>query len=228
MRYRSNNHFSAPVVMRVPVGGYIHGALYHSQSIDGYFTHTPGLYVVYPSTAADAKALLKTACRMDDPVMFLEHKGIYRQGYASSLEPDPEFLLPFGKASVRREGTDLTIVTWGALVYKSLEAARVLAKEGLSIEVIDIRTLVPLDMDTILSSIEKTSKVLVAHEDNVTGGFGGEIAARIAAEGFELLDAPIMRVGAKDCHIPYAWTLEPEILPQDGDVIEAARKLAAY
>ena len=228
MRYRSNNHFSAPVVMRIPVGGYIHGALYHSQSIDGYFTHIPGLYVLYPSTAADAKALLKTACRMDDPVMFLEHKGMYRQGYAASLEPDPEFLLPFGKASVRREGRDITIVTWGSIVYKALEAARIFDKEGLSIEVIDLRTLVPLDMDTVLASVAKTSRVLVAHEDNLTGGFGGEVAALIAQHGFDLLDAPIMRLGAKDCHIPYSWSLEGEILPQDKDVIAAVRKLAEY
>jgi 2-oxoisovalerate dehydrogenase E1 component len=228
MRYRSNNHFSAPVVMRVPVGGYIHGGLCHSQSIDGYFTHIPGLYVLYPSTAADAKALLKTACRMDDPVLFLEHKGMYRQGYAASLEPDPEFLLPFGKASVRREGSDVTVVTWGSIVYKSLEAARILDKEGLSVEVIDLRTLVPLDMDTVLASVAKTSRVLVAHEDNLTGGFGGEVASRIAEQGFDLLDAPIMRLGAKDCHIPYAWSLEPEILPQDKDVIAAIRRLAEY
>jgi 2-oxoisovalerate dehydrogenase E1 component len=228
MRYRSNNHFSAPVVMRVPVGGYIHGGLCHSQSIDGYFTHIPGLYILYPSTAADAKALLKTACRMDDPVLFLEHKGMYRQGYAASLEPDPEFLLPFGKASVRREGSDVTVVTWGSIVYKSLEAARILDKEGLSVEVIDLRTLVPLDMDTVLASVAKTSRVLVAHEDNLTGGFGGEVASRIAEQGFDLLDAPIMRLGAKDCHIPYAWSLEPEILPQDKDVIAAIRRLAEY
>ncbi|HOJ03730.1 MAG TPA: dehydrogenase E1 component subunit alpha/beta [Bacteroidota bacterium] len=228
MRYRSNNDFSAPVVMRVPVGGYIHGGLCHSQSIDGYFTHLPGIHIVYPSTAADAKALLKTACRMDDPVMFLEHKGMYRQAYAASLEPDPEFLLPFGKASVRREGSDVTIVTWGALVYKALEAARVLDKEGLSLEVIDLRTLVPLDMDTVLASVAKTSRVLIAHEDNLTGGFGGEVAARIAERGFDLLDAPVMRLGAKDCHIPYSWSLEGEILPQDKDIISAVRQLAAY
>ena len=228
MRYRSNNHFASPMVIRVPVGGYIHGALYHSQSIDGYFTHTPGLYIAYPSTAADAKGLLKAACRMDDPVMFLEHKGMYRQGYAASLEPDEDYLLPFGKAAVRREGSDLTIVAWGALVQKSLETARVLDKEGISVEVIDLRTLVPLDMETVLRSLEKTSRVLVAHEDNLTGGFGGEVAARIAQEGFELLDAPVRRLGAKDCHIPYSWTLEGEILPQDKDVMETARALLAY
>lgn len=228
MRYRSNNDWTANMVIRVPVGGYIHGALYHSQSIDGYFTHIPGLYVAYPSTAADAKGLLKAACRMDDPVLFLEHKGIYRQSFATSLEPHEDWLLPFGKASVRREGSDVTVVTWGAIVAKALEAARVLDKEGLSVEVIDLRTLVPLDMETVLVSVRKTSKVLVAHEDNLTGGFGGEVAARIAAEAFEHLDAPIRRLGAKDCHVPYSWSLEGEILPQDKDVIEAVRNLAAY
>jgi 2-oxoisovalerate dehydrogenase E1 component len=228
MRYRSNNDFSAPIVLRVPVGGYIHGGLCHSQNIEGFFTHIPGMYVVYPSTAADMKGLLKTACRMDDPVMFLEHKGMYRQGYAASLEPDDEYLIPFGKASVRREGINATIVAWGAMVQKSLETARVLDKEGISVEVIDLRTLVPLDMDTVLRSIAKTSKVLIAHEDTLTGGFGGEVAARIAADGFELLDAPVRRIAAQDCHIPYSWTLESEILPQDKDIIRAVRDLVAY
>lgn len=228
MRYRSNNEWTASVVIRVPVGGYIHGALYHSQSIDSYFAHIPGLYVVYPSNAADAKGLLKAACRMDDPVLFLEHKGIYRQGYASSPEPGPDYLLPFGKAAVKRQGTDLTIVTWGALVSKSMEAARVLEKEGVSLEVIDIRTLVPLDTEAIFHSVRKTGKVLIAHEDNLTGGFGGEIAARIASDCFEFLDAPIRRVAAKDCHVPFSWSLEPEILPQDKDVIEVARALAKF
>lgn len=228
MRYRSNNAWSAPVVLRVPVGGYIHGALYHSQSIDAFFSHIPGLYVLYPSNAADAKGLLKTACRMDDPVLFLENKGIYRQAFAAALEPDSDYLLPFGKAAVKRDGRDLTIVTWGALVSKSMEAARQLDKEGVSIEVIDIRTLVPLDLESILRSLGKTGKLLIVHEDTMTGGFGAEIAARVAASGFELLDAPIRRVAAKDCHIPYAWSLEPEILPQEKDIVHAARELATY
>ncbi len=228
MRYRSNNQFSAPIVIRVPVGGYIHGALCHSQNIEGYFAHLPGIHIAYPSTAADAKGLLKAACRMDDPVLFLEHKGMYRQSYAASLEPDSEYLLPFGKAVIRREGSDITVVTWGALVQKSLEAARVLDKEGYSIEVIDIRTIHPLDMDTILTSVRKTNRVLIAHEDNLTGGFGAEIAARIAAEAFEVLDAPVRRIGAQDCPIPYAWSLESEILPQDRDVQNALRQLLAY
>lgn len=228
MRYRSNNHWKAPVVIRVPVGGYIHGALFHSQSIEGFFAHLPGIFIVYPSSAADAKGLLKTSCRLDDPVLFLEHKGLYRQSYSASAEPDENYLLPFGKASVKKTGNDLTIITWGALVQKSLETARVLEQEGVSIEVIDIRTINPLDVETIGASVKKTGKVLIAHEDNITNGFGAEIAARIASEAFEYLDAPIKRVAAKDCHVPYSWSLEPEILPQDKDVIEAARSLASY
>jgi 2-oxoisovalerate dehydrogenase E1 component len=228
MRYRSNNEWSSPIVIRVPVGGYIHGALYHSQSIEAVFAHIPGLYIAFPSNAADAKGLLKTACRMDDPVLFLEHKGLYRQSHATALEPDSEYLLPFGKAAIRREGTDVTVVTWGAIVNKAMESARILSKEGYSVEVIDIRTIVPLDMETILNSIKKTNKVLIAHEDNLTGGFGAEIAARIASEGFEHLDGPIQRVAAKDCHIPYSWNLEPMILPQERDVQDAVRSLLEY
>lgn len=228
MRYRSNNAWSAPVVLRVPVGGYIHGALYHSQSIDGIFAHIPGLKIAYPSNAADAKGLLKTACRLDDPVLFLEHKGLYRQGYASSPEPDRDYLLPFGKAKTVRSGSDLTIVTWGALVQKSLEAARLLAKENISVEVVDLRTLIPWDVETILESVRKTGKVLVVHEDTITGGFGAEIASRIVSDAFEFLDAPVQRLGAKDCHVPYSWVLEPEVLPQDRDIIATARRLADY
>jgi len=228
MRYRSNNEWSSPVVIRVPVGGYIHGALYHSQNIEGFFANVPGLYIAYPSTAADAKGLLKSACRMDDPVLFLEHKGLYRQSHATSLEPDAEYLLPFGKAAIRKEGTDVTVVTWGAIVIKALETARNLQKEGYSVEVIDIRTIVPLDMETIQKSVRKTNKVLIAHEDSLSGGFGAEIAARIASESFEYLDAPVRRVAAKDCHIPYSWNLEPQILPQEKDIQDAVRELLEY
>jgi 2-oxoisovalerate dehydrogenase E1 component len=165
---------------------------------------------------------------MDDPVLFLENKGIYRQAHAAALEPADDYLLPFGKAAVKREGTDVTIVTWGALVSKALEAARLLDKEEISLEVIDIRTLVPLDLTTILRSVRKTNKVLIVHEDTLTNGFGAEIAARIADEAFQDLDAPIRRVAARDCHIPYAWTLESEILPQEKDITDAARALASY
>ena len=225
MRYRSNGNWSCPLVIRVPVGGYIHGSIYHSQSIDGYFVHTPGLKVVYPSNASDAKGLLKYACRCDDPVLFFEHKGIYRQGFASSPEPTDDFLLPFGKARIVQEGTDLTIVTWGAIVQKSVEASRNTNK---SIEIIDIRTLNPLDIDTILDSIKKTNRVIVAHEDHLTSGFGAEISAQIADIGFEFLDAPVKRVASKDVHIPYSPNLENEILVQTDWIEKEIEKILKY
>jgi 2-oxoisovalerate dehydrogenase E1 component len=228
MRYRSNNHWSAPAVIRVPVGGYIHGALYHSQSIDGYFSHLPGLRIAFPSNAADAKGLLKTAIRCPDPVMFLEQKGMYRQQFSAAPEPDEDYLLPFGKARVVRKGTDISVITWGSLVQRSLEAARDLESDGISVEIIDIRTLNPLDTEAIFNSVKKTNKVLVAHEDNLTGGFGGEIASRIADECFMWLDGPVRRLAAKDCHIPFNWFLEEEILPQKKDVLKALRDLAAF
>jgi 2-oxoisovalerate dehydrogenase E1 component len=217
------------MVIRVAVGGYIHGGMYHSQSIESFFTHMPGLRVAFPSNAADAKGLLKTACRMDDPVLFCEHKGLYRQSFAASLEPGSEYLVPFGSASVRKSGNDATVVTWGMLVQRSVDAARKLEERlGVSIEVIDLRTLNPLDMETIAASIHKTGKVLVAHEDVLTGGFGGEIAALIASSMFERLDAPIMRVGAKDCPVPYGPLLENAMLPQESDLIVALEKLIRY
>ena len=225
MRYRSNGKWTCPIVIRVPVGGYIHGSLYHSQSIDGYFTHTPGLKIAYPSNAADAKALLKYACRIDDPVLFLEHKGIYRQGFAASNEPDENYLLPFGKARVVQEGNDLTIVTWGALVQKSIDAARNTKK---SVEIIDIRTLNPLDMVTILESIKKTNRVIIAHEDHLTSGFGSEIGSQIMDQGFEYLDAPIKRVASKDVHIAYSPILENEILVQTSWIELAIEEIIAY
>ena len=229
IRYRSANGWAAPMVIRVAVGGYIHGGLYHSQSIDAFFTHVPGLRVAFPSNAADAKGLLKTACRSDDPVLFLEHKGLYRQAFASSPEPGPDYLLPFGLARVRREGSDITVIAWGMLVQRSLEAARKAGESlGVSVEVIDLRTLNPLDVGTILSSVRKTGKVLIAHEDTLTGGFGGEIAAIIAAEAFERLDAPILRVAAQDAPVPYAPALENAMLPQEADLLAALERLARY
>jgi 2-oxoisovalerate dehydrogenase E1 component len=229
IRYRSYNTWAAPMVIRVAVGGYIHGGLYHSQSIDAFFTHIPGLRVVFPSNAADAKGLLKTACREEDPVIFLEHKGLYRQGFASSPEPGPDYLLPFGVASVKKEGDDITIITWGMLVQRSLEAARKAEQRlGVSVEVIDLRTLNPLDTDTVLTSVRKTGKVLIAHEDTLTGGFGGEIAAMIASEAFERLDAPIARVAAKDAPVPYAPALENAMLPQESDLLAALERLVRY
>jgi 2-oxoisovalerate dehydrogenase E1 component len=229
LRYRSNNHWTCPMVIRAAVGGYIHGGLYHSQSIDGFFTHIPGLRVVYPSCAADAKGLLKTACRCDDPVLFLEHKGLYRQSFAASPEPPADYLLPFGVASVKRAGEDLTVITWGMLVQRSLEASRKIEERmGASVEVIDLRTLNPLDRDTILASVRKTGKVIVAHEDTLTGGFGAEIAAIIAAEAFDHLDAPVLRVAAKDTPVPYAPTLENAMLPQESDLLNAMERLVRF
>lgn len=229
LRFRSYNEWSCPMVIRVAVGGYIHGGLYHSQSIDGFFTHIPGIQVVFPSNAADAKGLLKTACREENPVLFCEHKGLYRQGFASAPEPDSNYLIPFGLAKVKRPGDDITIITWGMLVQRSLDAAnKIQDKTGASVEVIDLRTLIPLDKETILQSVRKTGKVLIVHEDTLTNGFGGEIAAIIAAEAFERLDAPIQRVAAKDTPVPYGPELENAMLPQEADILKALEKLAKY
>ena len=228
MRYRSNNSWACPMVIRVPVGGYIHGALCHSQSIDGYFIHLPGIYIAYPSCAADAKGLLKMACRMDDPVIFMEHKGLYRQGYAATEEPDADYLLSFGKGRKVLEGDELTVITWGAMVQKSLEAVQLLEIPNNSVEIIDLRTLNPLDMDLIETSIMKTSKALVVHEDNITSGPGAEIAAIIVDRFFELLDGPVRRVGAKDSPVPFNWIIEEEILPQTVDVANAIQELLEY
>ncbi len=228
VRYRSNGEFECPVVIRVPVGGYIHGGPYHSQSIDSYFYHMPGVYVAYPSNAADAKGLLKAACRMNDPVLFFEHKGLYRQGYAASPEPDENYILPFGKANIVQPGDTFTLITWGAMVQKSLEAIKASQFESGLIEVIDIRTLNPVDWDTLYSSVTKTGKVLIVHEDTLTGGLGGEISARITEDLFEELDGPIKRVGAKDCHIPYHSNLEDVILPQTDDIVEALVEIMEY
>ena len=225
MRYRSNGKWSCPIVMRVPVGGYIHGSICHSQSIDGFFTHLPGIYIAYPSNASDAKGLLKMACRMEDPVMFMEHKGLYRQGFATSPEPDENYLLPFGKARIVQEGNDVTIITWGALVQKSIEAAR---NTGLSVEIIDLRTLNPLDMATILKSLQNTSRVIVAHEDNLNNGFGAEIAARISDKGFKYLDAPIKRVASKDAPVAYAEVLENELLVQTSWIENALKEIVEF
>ena len=227
MRYRSNNTWSCPIVIRVPVGGYIHGALCHSQSIDGYFIHLPGIYIAYPATAADAKGLLKAACRMDDPVMFMEHKGLYRQGYCATPEPDKNYVLPFGKARVVREGDHVTIITWGAMVQKSIEAVKKCNAIG-NVEIIDLRTLNPLDRESIRVSLDKTGKAMVVYEDNLTNGFGAEISAIIADEYFELLDGPIKRVAAQNSPVPYNWYLEMQILPQTSDIVAALTELLEY
>ncbi len=229
MRYRSNNVYTAAMVLRVPVGGYIHGGLCHSQSIEGFFMHLPGLRIVYPSNAADAKGLLKEACCSEDPVLFLEHKGMYRQGFAKRPEPDADYTLPFGHAAVVREGFHMTIVTYGMMLYKSLEVAKELEKSmGASIEIIDLRTLNPLDKATIGRSLQKTSKALVVYEDTLTAGPGAEIAAIIADEYFELLDGPVLRVAAADSPVPFNADLEEEVLPQTADILSAAQRLLAY
>ena len=228
MRYRSNNAWTCPIVIRTPVGGYIHGGLCHSQSIDGYFIHMPGIYLAYPSNAADAKGLLKMACRMNDPVLFMEHKGLYRQGYAATEEPDKNYILPFGKAKVLEYGEELTIVTWGAMVQKSIEAVQSLDLDDGQVEIIDLRTLNPLDITTIGSSLEKTGKILIVYEDNLTNGPGAEISALISDKFFELLDGPIRRVAAKDSHIPFSDILEEEILPQVYDISIGIKELLEY
>ena len=227
-RYRSNGTWPCPVIMRVPVGGYIHGGHYHSQCIESIMAHIPGIRLAFPSNAADAKGLLKAAIRGDDPVIFMEHKGLYRQGYAASLEPDADYVLPFGIASVKREGKNSTIITYGALVHKSMEAARKMDERGVSVEVIDIRTINPLDEEAIYDSVRKTGKVLVAHEDTLTAGFGAEIAALIAQNCFEYLDAPVKRVGALDTPVPYSPPLENAMLPSEQKIIAALEELNAY
>jgi len=228
IRYRSKGDWSCPVVIRVPVGGYIHGGHYHSQCIEGFMAHIPGIRLAFPSNAADAKGLLKSAIRGDDPVIFMEHKGLYRQGYASSPEPDSDYVLPFGVAAVRREGTDISIVTYGAMVQKSLESARKMEEKGISVEVIDLRTLNPLDEERIYASVRKTNKVLVVHEDTLTAGFGAEVAALIARNCFEHLDGPVMRVGALETPVPYSPTLENAMLPNEEKISEAVQTLMAY
>jgi 2-oxoisovalerate dehydrogenase E1 component len=229
LRWRSGGAWSCPMVVRAAIGGYIRGGPFHSQCIETLYAHTPGWYIAYPSNAGDAKGLIKTACRMDDPVLFLEHKGLYRQVYSKSLEPGPDYLIPFGKAKIVREGTDATIVTWGSTVHRSLTAASRLAEEsGVSIEVLDVRTIVPLDDEAILASARKTGRVLVAHEAIRTAGFGGEIAARIADSAFSWLDAPVKRVAALDSFCPFAPSLENAVLPSADDVERAMRELLAY
>ena len=225
MNYRSNGKWQCPAVVRVPVGGYIHGSLCHSQSIDGYFTHLPGIMIAYPSNAADAKGLLKAACRMNNPVLFFEHKGLYRQGYATSKEPDNNYCLNFGKGKIVQEGNDLTIITWGALVQKSIEASK---QSGYNVEIIDLRTLYPLDLDLIIESISKTNRAIIVHEDNLTGGFGGEITSLINENGFEYLDAPVKRVASKDVPVAYSSVLEDQILVQTDWILDTINEVVQY
>jgi pyruvate/2-oxoglutarate/acetoin dehydrogenase E1 component len=223
-RYR--NGAGVPIVVRGPCGGGVGGGPFHSLNPEAFFLNTPGLKMVEPSTAYDAKGLLKAAIRDDDPVLYFEHKFLYRR--IKDEVPDDDYIVPIGKAAVRREGTDLSIITFGAMVYTALEAAKTLAEQGIEAEVIDLRSLAPLDRDAILESVAKTSRVLLLHEATLTGGIGGELAAIIGEHAFEYLDAPIMRVASLDSPVPYAPTLEAAFLPSATKVVAAASKLVKY
>jgi len=218
-----------PLVIRGPVGGGNRGGPFHSQNVEMAFFHTPGLKIVYPSTAYDAKGLLKAAIRDDGPVIFEEHKGLYRAPALREVLPDEDYVVPLGRARVAREGGDLSVVTYGAMVHRSLEAAQILAEEErIAAEVLDLRTLLPLDEEAILGSVRKTGKLLVVHEDTRTGGIAGEIAMRVSERAFEWLDAPMLRVAAVDAPVPYSASLEDAFLPQTADIVKAARYLARY
>ena len=229
MRYRSANNFSCPMVVRVPIGGYLRGGgPYHSQSGESIFAHCPGIRIVFPSTAVDAAGLLRTSIRCDDPVLFLEHKHLYRQTYNKGEYPGKDFMIPFGRANLRREGDHVIVVTWGALVQRTLVAAHQAEKDHISVAVLDLRTIVPYDWEAIRSHVKRTSRVVVAHEDQLMCGFGAEIAARVSSELFEHLDAPVRRVGARNVPVAYCPDLEEAILPQSHDILKAIRETARY
>ena len=225
LRYRHGGQTACPIVIRGPSGGGVHGGLYHSQNPEAWFFHVPGLKIVAPSTAYDAKGLLKSAIRDDDPVIYFEHKFFYRR--LKEELPEEEYVVPIGKAALRREGRDLTVVAYGPPVHAAMKAARDMERE-VDIEVIDLRTLLPLDWGMIKSSVRKTGKLLIVHEARLTGGIGAEIAARIAQDCFEELDGPIVRLAARDTHTPFAAAMEDYVLPNQDKVTEAIRKLAAY
>ncbi len=227
MRYRSNNGYSVPMTIRAPYGGGVHGALYHSQSVEAYFTHVPGLKVVVPSTPYDAKGLLRSAVRDDDPVLYFEHKKMYRS--VRGDVPDGEYVVPLGRAAVTRPGTQLSVVAYGLMAHYALEAADRVAEEGISVEVVDLRTLRPLDKETLLDSVRKTGKCLVVYEDNRFGGYGAEVAATVAEEAFDYLDGPVVRVAGPDVPaVPYNHVLEDWFMVSPEKIADSIRKLAAY
>ena len=223
-RYRA--FLPCPMVVRGPSGGYVRGGPFHSQNPEAGFLHTPGLKIVYPATAADAKGLMKAAIRDDDCVLFFEHKYLYRR--VKEAMPDGDHIVPLGKARVAREGSDVSIVTYASTVWKALEAAEIVAAEGISVEVIDLRTLAPMDDEAIFRTVKKTNRLLIVHEDTRTGGMAGEITARVNETCFEWLDAPVLRVTAADIPLPYAPALEDYVLPQTADIVRAVRRLTAY